>query len=235
MLGQNHYQKAYQALKQKYEAQVGSTPKMQPSSLRVEAILANNKSEFRFQISNTKQGDITLDNASYERRLDRNNVFKALEHSFAMYEMDTSTNVPKSLIYSPVPGYFTTGGATFDLADLEQLYQNGRFNIKVDTQEYVSGSLRLNDFRFVPQTQDQTLTTDEATPVNTATNALTQTPPNGGYKPLLLPVTFYGNKQNALSISCDAPSGIAWAQDASNKEIRLVWRFLGVEVWDVLD
>jgi hypothetical protein len=234
MLPINLYKDAFERLKNNpaYAPLAAANPAaIQPSFLRMEAIVANNKTEFQFYVSNTAQGDISLTSTSTEKRLDRNNHFVALEHRFGIYERDSAVlQNSKEDVYAPVPGYFTAG-TTFKPSDLEWLYKRGRMLIQVSTNVYVNGGIGLADFRYVPQTQTATL--DDGT-TTTTTDAKTQSPFGGGWQPLALPVSFFGNQDNKLSIICPTPAGIDWAQDAANKEVVLVWEVRGLEIVNVL-
>lgn len=214
------FQAEFQGLQMKYPGK-----NIQDSTIRLESKFQNNKQDFVFVIQNNRGDDFPDDGPlSFQNKLDRNNVFRALEYRIAIYERDlVNPENSKELIYAPLTSYFTAG-TNFAPTDLEWFYQNGKIQVKVDTTEYLSQSLHVGEFRRVPQTQVAAAAPNDG--------FVTQTPANAGYRTMNLPINFFGDKQNDIRIICPVPPGIQWEQDAANKELRVVLSFKGLEVWD---
>ena len=190
-----------------------------PSFLRVESIIRNNKSLYKFPISNTKKPDVdpASESGRFQRQLDRNNEFYITKMGIFIYQADV-VNKPISILQTyPSSGHFA-GGTNFDYLDLERLYSAGSVYVAVDNRVYIDNSLPISKFRYAPETQQ-----DAATNVN-------QTAPNRGFINPLIDMTFQGNKQIDVQIACDTFPGIQWEQDAANTEVRIVTFFEGLEV-----
>jgi len=136
----------YHNLKTRYK-ESGNFPA--PSFLRVDQVLANNKSRYKFDIKAAST------DAAPELRLDRNDLFVATHIGIFLVAQDRNKKGREVLQSYPNQVIFPAA-AGFDPEDLEAIY-NGFLTMKVGSTVNIE-SLSMQNFRKVPQTQQSAST-----------------------------------------------------------------------------
>lgn len=137
-------------IKGKYGAELP----IEPSAIRVEQEITNSLNNYVFDIL---QGNGTT--GITETKLDKNDVFFASH--LGIYLLGVDTTKPGAAVLQTYPNeivFGASGTATGIVGDLEAFYGgNSLLTIKLGTKEFIS-SLPTKVMRYVPQTQQSTLT-----------------------------------------------------------------------------
>jgi hypothetical protein len=177
----------------------GNTPS--PSYLRVEQTLTNSKGVYEFKFKRTDN------EADTEVKLDQGDIF-VITHLAVYLLKEDSTKIGIGVLQSFVNQQVFASATGFTPSHLESIY-SGKLQLKVG-QEIKIESLSMQEFRYVPTTQQ-----------SSATNLSEYNAKDAKYTPDML-ITLSGKRDNTVTITFPTFASMAIAAVANNTKNKLV-------------